>query len=217
MSVETEIVDWFSAKAGSTIQSFKEVQRGAEICIYLCDISDNPEEKKQIQPGSSYEERLSNYELAKTLIENLGLEFTYDLNKLARLDKAEFIRFAQEIMSLEEDDEPIQYENQTPNEENEGEVEVVDEEEEEEFYDQFDFDSLFAELVADLNKDMEQIHQLQEEINEHLEERNFYLNKLLDIEKICKSTRKNKNVKSQSILKILQLTSSDFEPPEPEE
>ena len=40
MSVEREITNWLSEKTDEQIQSFKEAQRGAAICIYLCDLSE---------------------------------------------------------------------------------------------------------------------------------------------------------------------------------
>ncbi|OHT08346.1 hypothetical protein TRFO_04984 [Tritrichomonas foetus] len=241
MNTEKEIVNWFSYKTGSQIQTFREVQRGAEICIYLCDISDNPDLKNQIQPGSSYEERQSNYELAKSLIENLGLEFTYDIDKLSRLDKSEFIRFAQEIMSLEEDDVPIQYDDQNEDQ-NDDQIEdqqleddsqlrlhnqnrnqtrsyrqqqqYDDDEEEDEMINDFDFDGLFAELDEDLNQKLQNIHQFQEELDYYEVERDFYLSKLMQIEKACKKYSEDDY---DAVIRVLQLSSSDFAPVDAED
>lgn len=212
MSVESEIVDWFAAKTDEQIQSFKEVQRGAAICVYLCDLSEKPDLKSQIQPGTNYEERQLNYDLAKSLIEDIGLEFTYDIDKLARLDKSEFIRFAQDIMRLEEDDEQIQYDNGQQKQSDMNDMNDMNDDEEEaidENMNDFDFESLFADLDSDLHQKMQEIRQFQDELDTYGSERNFYLSKLTQIEKACSRYSKKD---SEPVIKVLQLSSTDFAP-----
>ena len=205
MNVQREIMDWFTEKTDEQFQNFKDVQRGSAICSYLCDLSDKSDMKNQIQSGSTYEERHSNYELAKLLIEEIGLEFTYDIDKLSRLDKTEFIRFAQEIMSLEDDDEQIQY-DQIPLQNKQDPEEDVEEMED---TGDFDFDSLFAELDADLHEKLKSIQQFQEELDEYGDERNFYFDKLVEIEKACSQYSKKD---AEPVMKVLQLSSTDFAP-----
>lgn len=219
-SAEREIIKWLSVKTDEQIQSFKEAQRGSTICVYLCDLSDKPDLKSQIQSGINYDERQQNYELAKSLIEDIGLDFTYDIDKLARSDKSEFIRFAQDIMRLEEDDEQIQYDDgpqkQSDMNENE-EEEAIDEtetENENENENDFDFDSLFADLDADLHQKMQEIRQFQDELDTYGSERNFYLSKLTQIEKACSRYSKKD---SEPVIKVLQLSSTDFAPVSTEE
>lgn len=205
MNVQREIMDWFTEKTDEQFQNFKDVQRGSAICSYLCDLSDKSDMKNQIQSGSTYEERHSNYELAKLLIEEIGLEFTYDIDKLSRLDKTEFIRFAQEIMSLEDDDEQIQY-DQIPLQNKQDPEEDVEEMED---TGDFDFDSLFAELDADLHEKLKSIQQFQKELDEYGDERNFYFDKLVEIEKACSQYSKKD---AEPVMKVLQLSSTDFAP-----
>lgn len=209
MSAERDIVNWLSMKTDEQIQSFKEAQRGSAICAYLCDLSDKSDLKSQIQPGLNYDEKQQNYELAKSLIEDIGLEFTYDIDKLARSDKSEFIRFAQDIMRLEEDDEQIQYDDgmQKQSDMNEEEEDAIDEND-------FDFDSLFADLDADLHQKMQEIRQFQDELDTYGLERNFYLSKLTQIEKACSRYSKKD---SEPVIKVLQLSSTDFAPVSNEE
>lgn len=211
MSVEREITNWLSEKTDEQIQSFKEAQRGSSICIYLCDLSEKNDLKSQIQPGMNFNERQQNYELAKSLIEDIGLDFTYDIDKLSRLDKSEFIRFAQEIMRLEEDDEQIQYDDgiQKQSDMNEEEEDAMDEN-----MNDFDFDALFADLDADLHQKLQEIRQFQDELDTYGSERNFYLSKLTQIEEACSRYSKKD---SEPVIKVLQLSSTDFAPVSNEE
>ena len=185
-----EILAWLNGRTGSEIQSLKQAQTGYEICCFLCNLPEtvgSPELRSSIKRGATFDERKENFELAKDILELLQLPFVYDIQKLAKGDRAEFVRFAIDVMSLDDGDESISDDNE--------------------------LDSFLDELEANLDDKMRQVEAFQAELNECARERDFYFSKLRLIENVCEPYEKD----ADAVIQILSVSSNDFEPvPEPE-
>ena len=180
-----EILAWLNGRTGSKLQSLKEAQTGYEICCFLCSLPEtagSPELRSSIKAGTTFEERKDNFELAKDILELLQLPFAYDIQKLAKGDRAEFVRFANDVMSLDDGDESISEDNE--------------------------LDSFLGELEANLEQKMREVEEFQAELNECATERDFYFNKLMRIEEACQDYPRD----ADAVIQILSVSSNDFEP-----
>ena len=190
---DNELIQWLNSATGAQLSTLKEASSGMEICLALTDLANDRKAKKWIKNGKTVEERKSNFQLASTMFEHLGLAFTYDISKLSKGDRVEIRNLLQEIVSL-------------TNEEGEGQNQSDGSGEEEEY----DIDNLLSNLEDDLDQKLESAKELSQQLDEIAEERNFYFDKLLRIEKACSNYMP---ADADSILKILSLTSADFSPP----
>ena len=191
---DNELIQWLNNATGAQLSTLKEASSGMEICLALTDLANDRKAKKWIKNGKTVEERKSNFQLAANMFEHLGLAFTYDVNKLSKGDRVEIRNLLQEIVGL-------------TNEEGEPQNQSDDGAEEE---DEYDIDNLLSNLEDDLDQKLESAKELSQQLDEIAEERNFYFDKLLRIEKACSNYMP---ADADSILKILSLTSADFSPP----
>jgi hypothetical protein len=195
MSDSARILEWLNLRTGSLLKSIREAQSGREICQLLCDIADSPQSKGEIQRGGSVEERTANYNLVQSLLGLMHLEFPYDIEQLANLDKTEFIRLATDLMSLTEDDSHHDDVADTSTSETGADAEEID--------------NLIGELEANLEEKMQKMGEFQSEMNDYAVERDFYLSKLMKVEKACKGYSPDDAL---SVIQVLKLSSADFEP-----
>lgn len=176
-----DIVEWLNNRTGSNLRSLKEAQTCKEICYFLADSME--EYHPLIQSGVTLEERTANFELARELFEHYELKFAYDIQKLAKGERAEFMRFAIDVMSLDADNSASEGNN---------------------------LDDLLAELEANLDQKMKEVEDFKAELDECATERNFYLSKLTRIEKICDEYPEKD---ADAVIQILSVSSNDFQPP----
>ena len=188
---DEEIVEWLNSQTGSRLKTLKEAQSGREVCYYLCEAADSAESQSEVTDGSNFEERKINYNLVKQLFDLLHLEFHYDIQKLAKMDKSEFVRLVTDLMSLEDDDEVQETGGETSN------------------FESDELEALLADLDANLAQKMKEVSQFQAEMAEYATERDFYLSKLLRIEKVCGDYSAED---ADSVFKILGVSSNDFLP-----
>ena len=186
-----EIVDWLNSRTGSRLKSLKEAQTGKQVCYFLCETADSAETQSRVTDGATVEQRKVNYNLVKGLFDLLHLDFNYDIQKLAKMDKNEFIRLVTDLMSLEEDDETQETGGETGN------------------FDGDELETLLTELDANLAQKMKDVAEFQAQMTEYATERDFYLSKLLKIEKVCK---KYSEADADAVIKILGVSSNDFLP-----
>lgn len=188
---DEEIVEWLNSRTGSRLKTLKEAQSGREVCYYLCEAADSAESQSQVTDGTNFEERKINYTLVKQLFDLLHIPFRYDIQKLAKMDKSEFVRLVTDLMALDDDD-VVQ--------ETGGETSAFEGDE---------LEALLADLEANLAQKMKDVTQFQEEMAEYATERDFYLSKLLKIEKVCADYPAED---ADSVFKILGVSSNDFLP-----
>jgi hypothetical protein len=116
----------------------------------------------------------------------MGRRFDYDIDRLAQSSKSEFMRLVTDLIAMEQ-------EEQRNTEDSEDRL-----------------DLLLAELEADLEEKMSAMTAFQEEMNEYATERDFYLSKLLKIEKLCKRFSPED---VEAVVSILKASSAEFLPP----
>ena len=190
---DSDLIQWLNNTTGSQISTIKEASSGMEICLALTDLANDRKAKKWIKNGKTLDERKNNFQLASSMFEQLGIAFNYDINKLAKGDRAEIRTLLQEIVSLTNEEDENQNESHEDADDN-----------------GIDIDGLIASLEEDLDQKLEAAKELSQQLDEVAEERNFYFDKLLKIEKACASYMP---ADADSILQILALSSGDFPPP----
>lgn len=197
---ESELLYWLGSRTSTRPRSLKDVQGGREICKYLCEIADSNESMKDIQRGATVEERLNNFNLAQSLFSLLKLDFSYDIQKLANCDREELCRFIGDLMGLDEDDQPQDYQEDTPGETEENDDKLSES-------DNQGLTDLLNDLENDLSNKLQNAEQFHEELRSIGLERDFYLGKLLEIEKSCEDY---KPAETDAVLKVLQLQTAEF-------
>jgi hypothetical protein len=188
LASQADILQFLNSRTGSHLKNLHDAQNGREVCLFLCNIADSPQSESRVLRGVSLEERTSNYQLAKQLFEALTLDFPYDIDRLANLNKNEFLRLAGDLMSLE-DEEPAQTETSQDH--------------------AVDLEGLMAELEADLEAKEQEINGFQKEITQFATERDFYLSKLLKVEKL---SNRYSPADAAAVLSILRLKASELQP-----
>ncbi|KAH0792815.1 hypothetical protein GPJ56_003293 [Histomonas meleagridis] len=188
MENEKKFLRWLSNRNGKRIGSILEAQKGEAICRYLCKIAGLNDEIDEIKKGETDDERKSNYELAMLCYETIGIDFYFDIEKLSRNDITEFKKFAEELMTLDEEEEDT--------------LGIGDDENDE-------ISILLDELDMDLANKLNEAIEFKKELDSYGTERDFYLSKLLKIESICSNFSQTD---SKSVMDILRLSSNDFQP-----
>jgi len=186
---ENDLVSWLNSRSSSSISTIREAQSGIEVCSFLILITGSPQFEKKITNGRTKEEKARNFEIAKEIFGSIGLSFDFSIPKLINGDKNELISLIKCIQSLEDEEQPMS-----------------DHEEEGDY---LDIDLLIADLEENLNQKLEDSKHFAKEIEELASEREFYLDKLLRVEKIAE---KHPPSDSEAVIKILKLTSGDFQP-----
>ena len=187
MENEKKFLRWLSSRNEKKIGSILEAQRGEAICRYLCSIAGLNDEIDEIKKGETVDERKSNYELAMLCYETIGIDFYFDIEKLARNDITEFQKFADELMTLDGEEDTLE----TRDDEND------------------EISLLLDELDMDLATKLHYANEFKKELDSYGTERDFYLSKLLKIENICSNFPQTD---SKSVMDILRLSSNDFQP-----
>ncbi|EAX98917.1 hypothetical protein TVAG_242820 [Trichomonas vaginalis G3] len=188
---------WLNDETGSNFKTLSESRSGKEIADLLIRSTNLNEHISEIKIGQTQLDRTFNFQTIRKIMREVGVSFPYDIRKITEGDENEILQLLNAIRKIVDQQSGIQ-------------EEVLEYDIEEEDKDEFEnVESLFDDVEKELQNRILQQNTMKQEIELHAQERDFYLSKLMQIEKL---TKKYPIEEVGTVVAVLENPNTDLAP-----
>lgn len=165
MLSEVELVDWINQMASSSLKTIDDAYTGKELLFILIKLTDNNDAISQIKEGHTSLERNKNFQTIRRLLQQNGVDADFQIKNAVEGNTNELLKIARIVWNFEK---------------------TLNEEEDDEYEDPDEIEALLDRCEDELSAKIEALKRKKDDIDEIALERNFYFDKLLQIEQVTK-------------------------------